>query len=273
MIHRIILSCILILISSVSLADNNVYLDIVKTGEDKGADTLFVGMNYEVRISIRNEFHVGEIRLALRLMGGIVGKDGAKAGHFWEWLDVGGYGITTGCVRIIPGCRMSPPETIWDSHFSILEWNMNEDSPDTLGISGVADAIGMAPGEAQHMISIHFTPKMPSYGMVSLWADTAHNSSAGSLVLYDMTGMPYYPTFTGPRTWPIAIVCGDANSDGTVNIGDAVYIISYVFRGGPAPQPLQTADANCDGASNVGDAVYIISYVFRSGAEPCCPPL
>jgi len=30
-------------------------------------------------------------------------------------------------------------------------------------------------------------------------------------------------------------VPGDANGDGKVNVGDAVYIISYVFRGGPAP--------------------------------------
>ncbi len=29
--------------------------------------------------------------------------------------------------------------------------------------------------------------------------------------------------------------CGDANGDGSVNVGDAVYIINYVFKSGPAP--------------------------------------
>lgn len=64
-------------------------------------------------------------------------------------------------------------------------------------------------------------------------------------------------------------VKGDANGDGVVNIGDAVYIITYVFRGGPAPVPLTAGDANCDGNVNVGDAVYLISFIFRGGPAPC----
>jgi hypothetical protein len=64
---------------------------------------------------------------------------------------------------------------------------------------------------------------------------------------------------------------GDANGDGQVNVGDAVYVISYVFIGGPPPQPTDpcSGDGNCDGQCNVGDAVYIIAYVFNSGPPPC----
>ena len=63
---------------------------------------------------------------------------------------------------------------------------------------------------------------------------------------------------------------GDANGDGSVNVGDAVYLISYIFKGGPAPTPYPTCsgDANGDCACNVGDAVYIISYVFKGGPPP-----
>ncbi len=68
-----------------------------------------------------------------------------------------------------------------------------------------------------------------------------------------------------------SFVCGDANGDGAVNVGDAVFLINYVFKGGPAPSPVESGDANCDGATNVGDAVYLINYVFKSGPEPCCP--
>ena len=68
-------------------------------------------------------------------------------------------------------------------------------------------------------------------------------------------------------------VCGDANGDEHVNVGDAVFIISYAFRGGPAPDPIEAGDANCDGHCNIGDAVFIISYAFRGGPAPCtsCP--
>jgi hypothetical protein len=65
--------------------------------------------------------------------------------------------------------------------------------------------------------------------------------------------------------------CGDANSDGQPNVGDAVFLINYVFKGGPAPDLLEAGDANCDGQVNIGDAVYLIAYVFNGGPMPCCP--
>jgi len=66
-------------------------------------------------------------------------------------------------------------------------------------------------------------------------------------------------------------LCGNANGDALLNVGDVVFVINYVFREGPYPNPPQAGDANCDGLVNVGDAVYLINYVFRSGPEPCCP--
>jgi len=65
--------------------------------------------------------------------------------------------------------------------------------------------------------------------------------------------------------------CGDANGDNSINIGDAVYVINYIFKSGPAPVPLEAADANCDHAVNVGDAVYVVNFIFKGGAAPCCP--
>jgi hypothetical protein len=70
-----------------------------------------------------------------------------------------------------------------------------------------------------------------------------------------------------------AYLCGDANGDEQANVGDAVFLINYVFKSGAAPDPLEAGNANCDSDVNVGDAVYLINYVFKSGAEPCeaCP--
>lgn len=72
---------------------------------------------------------------------------------------------------------------------------------------------------------------------------------------------------TGP------VICGDADSNGNINVADAVYIINYVFKGGPAPNPLCAADSDHDGNVNISDAVNIINFVFKGGPPPdpnCC---
>ena len=64
-------------------------------------------------------------------------------------------------------------------------------------------------------------------------------------------------------------LCGDADGSGFVNISDVVFIIGYIFSGGPQPMPLEVADVNCDNMVNISDAVYLISYIFTSGTAPC----
>jgi hypothetical protein len=61
---------------------------------------------------------------------------------------------------------------------------------------------------------------------------------------------------------------GDANLDGDVNVGDVVFLINYIFKGGPAPPIPNWADANGDCEINVGDAVSLINYIFKSGEAP-----
>jgi hypothetical protein len=66
---------------------------------------------------------------------------------------------------------------------------------------------------------------------------------------------------------------GDANNDNGINVGDAVYLINYVFKSGPAPVAWKAGDANCDGLVNVGDAVRLINHVFKGAPSPvnaCC---
>lgn len=64
-------------------------------------------------------------------------------------------------------------------------------------------------------------------------------------------------------------ICGDASSDGLVNISDVVFIINFVFLGGEAPHYSNAADVNCDSMVNVSDAVYLINYIFTDGKPPC----
>lgn len=65
--------------------------------------------------------------------------------------------------------------------------------------------------------------------------------------------------------------CGDATSDGAVDVSDAVYVINFAFGGGPEPVPLESGDANCDSSVDISDAVFIITYAFGGGNPPCDP--
>ena len=88
-------------------------------------------------------------------------------------------------------------------------------------------------------------------------------------------GYEYGPASDPASFYIVSIYeCGDANGDEAVNLADAVYLINYVFKGGPAPDPLCVGDANGDDAVNLADAVHLINYVFKGGPAPnqnCCP--
>jgi hypothetical protein len=64
-------------------------------------------------------------------------------------------------------------------------------------------------------------------------------------------------------------LCGDADANQVVNVSDAVYLISYIFGGGPEPMPYLSGDVDCNEIVNVSDAVYLIAYIFAGGPEPC----
>lgn len=67
----------------------------------------------------------------------------------------------------------------------------------------------------------------------------------------------------------LAISRGEVNNDREVNIVDVTYMINFLFRGGPPPQPdIRIMDCNCNGNHNIADIVYLNSYLFRSGPKP-----
>jgi hypothetical protein len=66
---------------------------------------------------------------------------------------------------------------------------------------------------------------------------------------------------------------GDVNHSGAVEAGDVVYLISYLYRGGPPPDPYVLGDVNCDGVVTAGDIVRLLNYLFRGWEAPrCCDP-
>lgn len=65
--------------------------------------------------------------------------------------------------------------------------------------------------------------------------------------------------------------CGDANADGSLNILDVTYIITFLYMQGPAPEPIYIADVNSSGEINLLDITYLIAFLYTGGPEPVCP--
>ncbi len=63
-----------------------------------------------------------------------------------------------------------------------------------------------------------------------------------------------------------ACIPGDADGNGIITISDAVFVINYIFGGGPTPC---NGDANCDCIITISDAVFLINYIFGGGPAPC----
>jgi hypothetical protein len=62
---------------------------------------------------------------------------------------------------------------------------------------------------------------------------------------------------------------GDVTGDGVINASDVIYLINYLFKEGPAPDPLEMGDANCDGDVNAEDVIYLLNYLYQDGPPPC----
>lgn len=75
------------------------------------------------------------------------------------------------------------------------------------------------------------------------------------------------------QNFAAAYLCGDVDDNGRVDIGDAVFLVNYIFAGGAAPDPPESGDNDCNARIDIGDAVYLINYIFAGGAAPCaaCP--
>ncbi len=118
----------------------------------------------------------------------------------------------------------------------------------------------LMPGD-HHLVDLYFTAT--GNGTAELTTTTFSGKSTEMTSIYGHEIEPAFETISitiGQR--------GDANGDGSINVGDAVHIINYVFKGGPAPVSDYNGDANADDNINVGDGVYLINFVFNGGPPP-----
>ncbi len=66
-------------------------------------------------------------------------------------------------------------------------------------------------------------------------------------------------------------LCGDVTSDQVLTSSDVIFLVNYIFKGGPAPVPASDADMNNNNVVNSADIIYMVNHVFKAGPPPPCP--
>lgn len=114
---------------------------------------------------------------------------------------------------------------------------------------------------------------MTPYALDAHLKQTAQQELHGNVIYPHDFYYAYGRLDAGEAVWSLdgpLPLCGDFNSDMAINVADPVYLIQYIFHGGPPPERMYLSDANCDGMVNLGDAVHMLNYIFKNGIAPCC---
>jgi hypothetical protein len=252
------------------LAADKIQFMVGQYGFPGTTDTIFVGGHYDFRIFIENDLAILGIHLPFEI--------GSPQDLAWSWLaHPGGIGYSSHCITAIEESRLDGGAALDMTGLLATE---NFDSPygdgfANLAVGGVAMLEGVEPGPLEHMISVHFRmdgsePPLENGVVGVMCMDTACLPPCDHIGWIDMHGMTIFADIEG-GCWPVKLLCGNPNGDNDVNVGDAVFMINYVFFDGPAPEPYWLGDANCDGEVDVGDVVFLIAAAFRYGPQPeCC---
>jgi hypothetical protein len=64
---------------------------------------------------------------------------------------------------------------------------------------------------------------------------------------------------------------GECNGDAAIDLGDGIFLLAFLFNGGPASTCADASDINDDSNVDIGDGVYLLAYLFSAGPNPQNP--
>ncbi len=162
--------------------------------------------------------------------------------------------------------------TEWLSHSCGLWywWELNLDGISYFGLPlGYDEMCYFLVGPTNNGLLATMTFKLED--TMTICIDSCNLSRPSQLRFVNSLGNSYIPRDNMPYCFSVrAPTLGDVNSDGVIDVGDVIYVINYLYRNGPAPNPSTIGDVNCDGVVEVGDVVYLINYLYRGGPSPGC---
>ena len=76
--------------------------------------------------------------------------------------------------------------------------------------------------------------------------------------------------YDAPKTASV-FLRGDADSDLSIELTDAVFVLNYLFTSGRQPGCMDAADIDNNSAIDLSDAIYVLNYLFIGGRVPPAP--
>ncbi len=167
--------------------------------------------------------------------------------------------------------------SFWGTRIENWEGKNVSINGDTVVLGLIADMGGgtppLPPGEgpiAYVYFSIECDPENVYDSCFIAWDTTTVQPESQHLLFVDNHGNEFIPSFAPGITFVALYRPGDVNCNCEINIGDVVYLINYLFKGGPEPRPLDAGDVNGDCIVDIGDVVCMINYLFKWGPPPVC---
>jgi len=101
---------------------------------------------------------------------------------------------------------------------------------------------------------------------------TGDNAYSTTMVI-ETTGIAIIPTMIPAQIFfsDGLFLRGEINGDTSVNIADAMFLLTQLFSGGPAGTCADASDVNDDGSVNLADPIRLLAYLFSGGEVPDAP--
>jgi len=203
LLESMVLGVFAILCSPI-MAANSVDIEMTSYGQH---DTIWVdGWGNPVPatfdIFIENDVPLGGISLGFKIW--------TPDASCWEYRDVSDSFVLpvpeVNYLSVVPGSRLDPPNQAFDmTGLLVTERSMDGQNHDTILFGGISMMQSLPPGPREHMLSIHFKPKLTClYHHICL--DTTFVPPAGIFVFVDAGGHTFAPDILweyGSKCWVV----------------------------------------------------------------------
>jgi len=131
------------------------------------------------------------------------------------------------------------------------------------------------------LIPFYGPPVPPTHGLLITLCFTLNDQTG--IVQIDSIFMPpinqllfattepqgYRPQFVAGEIPVITYLPGDATFNYWLDVADAVYLLNFIYKGGPLPQHPITSDINLpDDLIDIEDVIYLLNYLYKRGPAP-----